>query len=190
LVSHDGHNIDMGDKMRAIVKSRGMLAGLALLAAAGMSACSANSAPASAGHNNGQTTNPAAIASTSPEASPAATPAASPSLVPMQHANGGEFASPSGNISCELDDPTISGKIVALCETTTPARSVTMNATGSYTTCTGVQCLGNAGMNTPILAYGQATGIGPFVCRSATTGITCTADGKGFLISRSGITPA
>lgn len=64
-----------------------------------------------------------------------------------------------------------------------------MGVTGSYTTCTGEQCLSNAGLGTPTLAYGTATGVGPFVCESSTAGITCTADGKGFRISRSGITP-
>jgi hypothetical protein len=65
-----------------------------------------------------------------------------------------------------------------------------MGVTGSYTTCTGVMCLANAGMGTPTLAYGAATGVGPFVCQSATAGVTCTADGKGFQISTAGITPA
>lgn len=65
-----------------------------------------------------------------------------------------------------------------------------MGVTGSYTTCTGEQCLSNAGLGTPTLAYGTATGVGPFVCESSTAGITCTGDGKGFRISRSGITPA
>jgi hypothetical protein len=64
-----------------------------------------------------------------------------------------------------------------------------MGVTGSYTTCTGEQCLANAGMDTPTLAYGTATGVGPFVCESATMGVTCTANGRGFLISASGITP-
>jgi len=82
-----------------------------------------------------------------------------------------------------------SGLTHAYCQTGTPAQSVTMDATGSYTTCTGVQCLGNAGINTPTLGYGQATGVGPFVCESATTGITCTENGRGFLISSAGITP-
>jgi hypothetical protein len=77
----------------------------------------------------------------------------------------------------------------AYCQTATPAQSVNMNVTGTYTTCAGLQCLGNSGIGTPTLAYGQATGVGPFVCESATTGMTCTADGKGFLISSSGITP-
>jgi hypothetical protein len=65
-----------------------------------------------------------------------------------------------------------------------------MSATGSYTACTGQQCLGNPGTGTPALAYGTATGADPFRCESAATGITCTADGKGFRISASGITPA
>jgi hypothetical protein len=108
----------------------------------------------------------------------------------MQTPAGGEFASPSGNITCEVDyNYGSAGLTHAYCQTGTPAQSVTMDVTGTYTTCTGQQCLGNSGINTPILGYGQATGVGPFVCESATTGITCTADGRGFLISSSGITP-
>jgi hypothetical protein len=106
----------------------------------------------------------------------------------MQTAAGGEFLSPTGNISCEVDDNQ-AGLTQAYCQTVTPARSVTMSATGSYTTCTGQQCLGNPGAGTPTLAYGTATGAGPFRCESASTGITCAADGKGFQISASGVTP-
>jgi hypothetical protein len=101
----------------------------------------------------------------------------------MQTATGGEFVSPSGNISCQV------GLTRALCLTGTPAQSVTMGITGSYTTCTGLQCLSNAGDGTPTLAYGTETGVGPFLCESATTGVTCTTtDGRGFQISSSGIT--
>jgi len=107
----------------------------------------------------------------------------------MQTANGGEFLSPSGNISCEIDYQQ-AGLTQAYCQTAAPARSVTMTATGSYTSCSGQQCLGNSGDDTPTLAYGTATGVGPFRCESAAAGITCTADGKGFQISTSGITPA
>jgi hypothetical protein len=105
----------------------------------------------------------------------------------MQTAQGGEFASPSGNITCEIDYHR-DGLTAAYCQTGNPPQSVKMGVTGSYKTCTGVMCLGNAGIGTPILAYGTATGVGPFVCESATTGVTCTADGRGFQISRSGIT--
>jgi hypothetical protein len=105
----------------------------------------------------------------------------------MQTADGGEFLSPSDNISCEVDYHR-AGLTEAYCQTVAPARSVTMDATGHYTTCTGQQCLGNPGEGTPTLAYGTATGVGPFRCESATAGVTCVADGRGFQISSSGIT--
>jgi hypothetical protein len=114
--------------------------------------------------------------------------ASTTTLVPMQTANGGEFVSPSGNISCEVFYHR-AGLTHAYCQTGTPPRSVTMDPTGTYTTCTGEQCLGNAGIGTPTLEYGTATGVGPYRCSSATTGITCTASGKGFQISRSGVIP-
>jgi hypothetical protein len=107
----------------------------------------------------------------------------------MQTPQGGWFASPSGNITCEVDYQRV-GLTLVECQTGSPARSVTMKADGTYTTCTGVQCLGNAGEGTPTLAYGTATGVGPFRCESASTGVTCTANGKGFHISTSGITSA
>jgi hypothetical protein len=101
----------------------------------------------------------------------------------MQMATGGEFVSPSGNISCEVSLTQV------YCQTGRPAQSVTMSNTGSYKTCTGQQCLGNPGDGTPTLAYGTETGVGPFLCESASTGVTCTTTaGKGFLINSSGIT--
>jgi hypothetical protein len=106
----------------------------------------------------------------------------------MQTAAGGEFLSPSGNISCEVDYHS-DGLTKAYCQTATPARSVSMDASGKYTTCTGQQCLGNPGDGTPTLAYGTATGVGPFRCESAVTGITCLANGRGFRVSTSGIAP-
>ena len=138
----------------------------------------------------GPTSSPAASAVATPSASAPTVTAASPSatLVPMQTASGGEFLSPSGNISCEVDYHR-AGRSEAYCQTVTPSRSVTMDVAGKYTSCTGQQCLGNPGTGTPTLAYGTATGVGPFRCESATTGITCVVDGKGFRISTSGVTP-
>lgn len=104
----------------------------------------------------------------------------------MQTAAGGEFLSPSGNISCEVDYHR-AGLTEVYCQTGSPPRSVTMDASGAYTTCTGQHCLGNAGTDTPTLVYGKATGVGPFRCESATTGVTCTANGQGFRISTAGI---
>lgn len=114
-------------------------------------------------------------------------PTGSTVLVPMQTPQGGEFQSPSGNITCEVDYQR-AGLTQAYCQTGTPARSVTMTATGSFKTCTGEQCLGNAGEGTPTLAYGTATGVGPFRCESATTGVICTVKGKGFRIANTGVT--
>jgi len=61
--------------MRTTVKSRGMLLGLALLATAGMTACTTRSAGTVAGPGNSQTTTPAATAAASPATkSPGVTP--------------------------------------------------------------------------------------------------------------------
>ena len=130
------------------------------------------------------------VASPGPSTSLTSTPAtASPvTRVPMQTAAGGEFLSPSGNISCEVDYHR-AGLTQVYCQTDTPPQSVTMNATGGYQPCTGEQCLGNPGTGTPTLAYGTATGAGPFLCTSVSTGVTCVAGGKGFQISTSGVTP-
>jgi len=129
---------------------------------------------------------PASATVTSPPQSRAAPSApastASTTRVPMQRATGGEFLSPSGNISCEVSLTSV------YCQTGAPARSVTMSVAGTYKTCSGVMCLGNPGEDTPTLAYGTATGVGPFLCQSAAAGVTCTTGGKGFLISASGIT--
>jgi hypothetical protein len=129
-----------------------------------------------------------AQAVTKTPASAGPTAARSAALVPMQTAAGGEFLSPSGNISCEVDYHR-AGLTQVYCQTATPPRSVTMGAAGKYKTCAGAQCLGNSGTGTPTLAYGTATGVGPFRCESAAAGVTCVADGKGFRISASGTTP-
>ena len=158
-------------------------------AAPGAAASAAATSPASA--PVATATSPVAASAppvTTTAASAVPTAAASAKLVPMQTAAGGEFLSPSGNISCEVDYHR-AGLTQVYCQTGTPPRSATMGVTGKYTTCTGEQCLGNPGTGTPTLAYGTATGVGPFRCESAVTGVTCTADGKGFRISAAGITP-
>ena len=68
--------------MHTIVKCRAILVGLALMATAGLSACSANQTPNSAGPDNGQTTAPAATAAASqPAAVPSPTPTGIQNLV-------------------------------------------------------------------------------------------------------------
>lgn len=98
------------------------------------------------------------------------------------------FKSPTGNITCEIDYNQTS-QSSAYCQTDSPPESVTLTAAGAIKTCTTDQCLGDAGEGTPTLAYGKSVSAGPFHCASATIGITCTANGKGFRISNSGVTP-
>lgn len=160
--------------------------GTSSAAGAASSGVSATGAPsASAPTGAGQTNSASPVATAAPAVTPTSAPSAA--LVPMQTASGGEFVSPSGNISCEVDYHRV-GLSQVYCQTGTPARSVKLSVTGKYTTCTGEQCLGNAGTGTPVLAYGKTTGVGPFRCESASAGVTCVADGKGFRISTSGIT--
>lgn len=64
--------------MRAIVNGRSILVGIALLATAAVTACSANGTPGRAGPGNSQTTTPAATTAASrPVESPSASPAGS-----------------------------------------------------------------------------------------------------------------
>ncbi len=155
-------------------------------------------AACASGPDTATTTTSTSAASTTSSTAPASTTTSSPTtttipgvptpFVPMQTATGGEFVSPSGNIGCEVDfSPSSQG---ALCLTISPPRSVHMTVDGTLTQCMGQQCLSNAGLNTPTLAYGTQTGVGPFRCVSATTGVTCTVtSGKGFTINAAGITP-
>jgi hypothetical protein len=166
-----------------------MVAG-GLIAATVLSACSSNS---STGPTTTTTTTsrapvstvPAGAITTTAPASTTATTRPTPTL-PMQTATGGEFLSPTGNISCEIDDGSPNRSV--LCESLSPPQSVTMTPSGALTKCSGPQCSSNPGEDTPTLAYGTATGVGPFRCLSATTGMTCTVTGgKGFQISSGGI---
>ncbi|WP_445166772.1 hypothetical protein ACTXG7_23500 [Mycolicibacterium sp. Dal123E01] len=99
------------------------------------------------------------------------------------------FLSPSRNISCELH--TDGGPPSAYCQSASSIQSVSMDASGNFTPCSGNQCMGDPALGTPTLAYGQTARLGPFACLSATEGVTCTvSSGRGFVISRDGIVPA
>ncbi len=107
------------------------------------------------------------------------------------NANGGtEFMMPSGNVACiyipaggtDVYEPDDGGPELQ-CDRVEPtylrfllgkSGKAKVNANvGDASCCSG-----------PVFQYGNATKLGPFVCNSATTGITCTRDGHGFLISR------
>lgn len=114
-------------------------------------------------------------------------------LIPTAQADPGVqfFHSPSGNISCEIDyrrgqDNPDS----AYCVSADPPQHVSMNPDGVLEVCKGVSCMSNGPTDAFTLNYGRTTGLGPFTCLSEVSGMICTVDsGKGFTISRSGITP-
>jgi hypothetical protein len=109
---------------------------------------------------------------------------------PLPDATGGAVLSPTQNIACGIYFQSTSELQKVHCATFSPPRTADMTVSGAVTTCSGGTCsLGNPAPDTPVLDYGAATGVGPFLCISATTGMTCTVTGgRGFTISRSGIT--
>lgn len=99
------------------------------------------------------------------------------------------FLSPSHNISCQINYHYAGTPDSTYCQTTTPQQSVTLSTNGKLNVCKGVQCEANPPVNAIVLPYGQATGLGPFSCQSAITGVTCLTAGRGFAISDTGIVP-
>jgi hypothetical protein len=100
---------------------------------------------------------------------------------------GEEFFSPSKNISCELDWHYAGLPAAAYCQTFTPLQSVKISPAGKLTKCSGVGCVGNPAVNTQVLPYLTSIAAGPFLCTSRVDGVACSAAGRAFLISRSGI---
>jgi hypothetical protein len=167
------------------------VASLALMlgGAFGLAACSNGpSNDATTSTTGASTTSTTGASTTSTSGAPSTTTTVG-TLVP-QAPTTTEFVSPSGNISCEIDNNFgQSGITSTLCLTFSPARSVTLKTDSSLTECTGQQCLSNAGLGTPTLHYGQSITLGPFTCSSATSGITCMlGNGDGFLIAKGGVT--
>ena len=100
------------------------------------------------------------------------------------------FHSPSGNIHCGMQFGPAPANDTIHCFTADPPQAVTLMPNGSFTTCAGPQCLAAPSPGETNLDYGQAVGRGGLQCTSAFTGVTCTVNGKGFAISRSGIVPS
>ncbi|CAM3002833.1 hypothetical protein BST27_24335 [Mycobacterium intermedium] len=99
------------------------------------------------------------------------------------------FLAPSHNLGCELSYHRGNGIAdETYCQTDSPPQSVRMATDGTFKSCAGVSCIGNASEGTPTLGYGSTAAIGPFSCRSETSGVTCTvASGRGFTIASSGV---
>lgn len=164
----------------------GLVAGLALSACGAGASSSSSSAPSVATQPASALPATTQPATTQPAASAAGTSA---SAVPVQTFPDGAFYSPSGNIGCNLDYP-LNGQTVMSCRVISPELSVQMGVTGKYKIlCAGQKCGPVSPQPAPTLAYGRATVAGPFRCTSTVAGVTCLADGKGFQISRSGVTP-
>ena len=99
------------------------------------------------------------------------------------------FYSPTHRIDCEVNTGGRTGPDSVYCKTLEPAQSASMDDRGTVTTCSGQSCVGDAAEGIPKLAYGQTVSLGPFLCLSERTGMTCTAaHGRGFVISTAGIT--
>ena len=105
--------------------------------------------------------------------------------------NGGtEFMMPSGNVACiyipaggtDVYEPADGGPELQ-CDRVEPTylrfflgksgKAKVNENVGDASCCSG-----------PVFNYGNTTRLGPFVCKSATSGITCTRDGHGFVIAR------
>ena len=108
------------------------------------------------------------------------------------------FTSPSGNIQCEIDWQRPAGDAagggflpdVAYCMSIEPLQHASIRADGSLAgVCTGPTCGSNGPTDQGVLAYGQSAVLGPFSCLSEESGMTCTANGRGFKISSAGIVP-
>jgi hypothetical protein len=153
-----------------------------------LAACSASTHPSALPTKATGTTAPATPSRTSsPATSVTRTTAVTRPTIPLETGTAGEFYAPGKNISCEIDDSASLHQVY--CETISPPQSVTMALDGTLTPCTGEQCLSNAGLHTPTLPYGTATGTGPFRCLSTPQGMRCTIrSGGGFAIAASGIT--
>ena len=155
-----------------------------------LAACSSSPTPTSSSSTTSTTTVASTTSTSAASGTTSSTTQTSGTLAP-QTATVTEFYSPSKNISCEIDNNLGASAITStLCLTVSPPRSVTLTTDGTLNECSGTNCLSNAGVNTPTLAYGQSITLGPFTCASSTAGMKCTlASGDGFLISSSAVTP-
>jgi hypothetical protein len=99
-----------------------------------------------------------------------------------------EFFAGHTGVQCELASGGWSKQGWVYCQTTTPARSVSMKPSGRFRVCTGDTCLGNPGVGTPTIAVGHTEVLGPYACHVQHDGVRCTVDGAaGFVMTPSGV---
>lgn len=149
----------------------------------------------------GESASPEPESSTSPTAeqpSPSPSESASPVLAPIPE--GAlvlpEFASPSGNLQCRMDEQDVLCGVVQAdwtppgvdrCETA--ARAVVLSETGVSAECAGAAPVAPDG-GLAVLEYGRTSAVGTWLCTSSERGMECTsrADGTGFTIARATFT--
>jgi len=97
-----------------------------------------------------------------------------------------EFYAPrSSGVECEMTNTS------TLCITTTPPQRAVVSGNGTYTSCRGVACLSNPGLDTPTFAKNTTIDNHHFACSIGASSTTCVApNNRGFTISKNGITPA
>lgn len=139
---------------------------------------------------------PAAGADPEASSTAPADPGAEPEETPTGEVTPGAFASPSGNIACEITDVAATCTIadstaepvaVENCAGTA-GQVLTVTAEGVTTPCVQGALPGPAAPGTPVLEYGESTTSGNFTCESERSGMTCRYDptGAGFSLARAG----
>ncbi|WNB86742.1 hypothetical protein [Cellulomonas sp. ATA003] len=146
----------------------------------------------------GTTVDPSpSVASTAPAPTDPGPTAPAPTAGPGTSADAGTFASPSGNIACEIGadaatctiaDSTAEPVTVEGCAGPV-GQVVTVTAAGSETPCITGAIPGPAAPGTPVLDYGQSATVDDFTCESEESGMTCRHEpsGAGFTLARAGV---
>ena len=97
---------------------------------------------------------------------------------------------PRRNLRCGMDDSSRFHGVV--CQTTRPARKVTLTPNGVVKVCRGFSgCVGCScdERHVPTLGFGKQVTVGRFRCVSLRTGVSCTviSSGSGFLFNTGGV---
>ena len=160
----------------------------------GSAADSGTEAPADSGQAAAQDGSSPAAQAAAPSASAPPRASATPKLMAPAPANAQElsaFDAPSGNISCTLNDNTLTCVInehasTASCPSSKPL-TVTIGTDGKSSQSCG-STFSTKGVS---LSYGSAANNSTFACESADSGMQCWSQvtGQGFILSRESVTP-
>jgi len=160
----------------------------------GSAADSGTEAPADSGQAAAQDGSSPASQTASPKASATPSASATPALkapAPQEAQELSGFDAPSGNISCTLNDNTLTCVInehakVDSCDSSKPL-TVTIGADGNISKSCGSPFT-TKGVS---LSYGSSAKHSTFACKSTDQGMQCWSQvtGQGFILSRESVTP-